>query len=110
MYASKRLRDGPILHWWILISFRNLKDFVPESGGTPIRSIIIATWRSGSTFLGDVLNSVPGNYYHYEPLLDHGIVQVRGPPLANTALRYINQLLNCNYTDMGQYCFSVIDC
>ncbi|XP_073981438.1 carbohydrate sulfotransferase 1-like [Rhodnius prolixus] len=85
------------------ISAKNLKDFVPESGGTPIRSIIIATWRSGSTFLGDVLNSVPGNYYHYEPLLDHGIVQVRGPPLANTALRYINQLLNCNYTDMDNY-------
>lgn len=66
-----------------------------------MRSIIIATWRSGSTFLGDILNSVPGNYYHYEPLLDHGIVQIRGPPKSLQALRYLKQLLNCNYTNMG---------
>ncbi|KAK9511459.1 hypothetical protein O3M35_000111 [Rhynocoris fuscipes] len=82
------------------IDIRNLS---PENNGTPIRSVIVATWRSGSTFLGDVLNSVPGNFYHYEPLLDHGIVQVRGPPLANNALNYISNLLNCNYTDMENY-------
>ncbi|KAL1131728.1 hypothetical protein AAG570_011341, partial [Ranatra chinensis] len=76
---------------------------VPELGGNPQRSIIITTWRSGSTFLGDVLNSIPGNYYHYEPLLDFGIVQVRGPPLANKAVHNIRQLLNCNYSDLGEY-------
>lgn len=82
---------------------RSLSDLVPALGGQPIRSIIIATWRSGSTFLGDILNSIPGNYYHYEPLLDHGIVQIRGPPRAKQALRYIKQLLSCNYTGMDEY-------
>jgi hypothetical protein len=70
-------------------------------GGTPVRSLIITTWRSGSTFLGDVLNSHPGNYYHYEPLLDYDIVQIRGEPLASGAIRNLRNLLNCNYTNMG---------
>nr|XP_024216815.1 carbohydrate sulfotransferase 4 isoform X2 [Halyomorpha halys] len=82
---------------------RPLSDLVPALGGQPLRSVIIATWRSGSTFLGDILNSVPGNFYHYEPLLDHGIVQVRGPPRSKESLRYIRNLLNCNYTDMDKY-------
>ena len=37
-------------------------------GGTPARAIIISTWRSGSTFMGDLLKSHPAAYYHYEPL------------------------------------------
>jgi hypothetical protein len=69
--------------------------------GTPVRSLIITTWRSGSTFLGDVLNSHPGNYYHYEPLLDYDIVQIRGEPLASGAIKNLRHLLNCNYTSMG---------
>jgi len=84
-------------------SATTVDDFVPERGGRPLRNIIVTTWRSGSTFLGDILNSVPANFYHYEPLLDHGIVQVRGPPLANLSLKYIRQLLNCNYSDMENY-------
>jgi hypothetical protein len=80
---------------------RSLEDLVPDMSGTPVRSLIITTWRSGSTFLGDVLNSHPGNYYHYEPLLDYEIVQIRGEPLATGAIKNLRNLLNCNYTDMG---------
>lgn len=75
---------------------------MPELGGQPIRSIIITTWRSGSTFLGDVLNSHPGNYYHYEPLLDYDIIQIRGAPLANDALQTLRDLLHCNYSSLGK--------
>ena len=33
------------------------------------RHILIATtWRSGSTFLGDLLNRYPGTFYSFEPL------------------------------------------
>ncbi|XP_042886800.1 uncharacterized protein LOC122262748 [Penaeus japonicus] len=32
------------------------------------RVIVLTTWRSGSTFLGDLLNAWPGAYYHFEPL------------------------------------------
>ena len=30
--------------------------------------IIVTTWRSGSTFLGSLLNTYPGTFYSYEPL------------------------------------------
>lgn len=82
-----------------------MSELVPESGGQPIRSIIVTTWRSGSTFLGDILNSYPANYYHYEPLLDFGIVQIRGPPNAQKALNVLSNLLNCNYTGLGKFHF-----
>ena len=86
----------------ILQCCRSLEDLVPDMNGTPVRSLIITTWRSGSTFLGDILNNHPGNYYHYEPLLDYGEIQIRGEPLATGAIKNLRKLLNCNYTDMGK--------
>ncbi|XP_012288506.1 carbohydrate sulfotransferase 4 isoform X2 [Orussus abietinus] len=85
------------------VNVSTLDDLLMEKGGKPMKSIILTTWRSGSTFLGDVLNSHPANFYHYEPLLDFGIVQVRGPPLAKKALHNIVSLLNCDYKDMDHY-------
>jgi hypothetical protein len=79
---------------------QNLKDFTPETGGTPIRSLILTSWRSGSTFFGDILNSMPGNFYHYEPLMTFGTVQIRND---KTALERLQKLLKCNYTDMYEY-------
>jgi hypothetical protein len=32
------------------------------------RILIVTTWRSGSTFLGDIINSAPGVFYSYEPM------------------------------------------
>uniref|UniRef100_A0A1B6DXR3 Sulfotransferase domain-containing protein n=1 Tax=Clastoptera arizonana TaxID=38151 RepID=A0A1B6DXR3_9HEMI len=85
------------------VSAKSLSDLVPELRGQPLRSIIITSWRSGSTFLGDVLNSHPGNYYHYEPLLDYDIIQIRGAPLSTAALQTIRDLLLCNYTYLDHY-------
>lgn len=82
---------------------KSLTDYTPATGGQPIRSVVITTWRSGSTFLGDILNTLPGNYYHYEPLLDFDIVQVREEPLATKAIRNIKHLLNCEYSAMNEY-------
>ncbi|CAG9858453.1 unnamed protein product [Phyllotreta striolata] len=81
----------------------NLEDFTLSTGGKPIRTIIITTWRSGSTFLGDILNSVPGNYYHYEPLLEYEIVRIRGYPYAERALRTLKNLLHCDYKKLRSY-------
>lgn len=80
-----------------------LENFTLSDGGQPVRNIIIATWRSGSTFLGDVINAVPGNFYHYEPLLDYGIVQIRGPPYGDSAIRTLKRLLMCDYKDLYNY-------
>lgn len=81
----------------------NLDEFIPEKGGNPIRSVIISSWRSGSTFLGELLDSVPGSYYHHEPLYTYKIVKIRGPPHDKNALKVIKKLLKCDYTNMQEY-------
>lgn len=81
----------------------HLTTLTPSTGGHPLRSVIITTWRSGSTFLGDILNALPANFYHYEPLLNYDIVQIRGEPKATAAVRNLRQLLTCNYTAMDAY-------
>lgn len=81
----------------------NLSALTPDTGGIPYQSVIVTTWRAGSTFLGDILNAMPGNFYHYEPLLNFDIIQIRGAPHAKRALYNLKQLLSCNYTDMEEY-------
>ncbi|CAL4122358.1 unnamed protein product, partial [Meganyctiphanes norvegica] len=82
---------------------KSAADLIPDQGGRPVRSIVITTWRSGSTFIGDILNSHPASYYHYEPLLDFDIVQVRSGSDAAQAKHNLRHLLTCNYTDMNHY-------
>ncbi|GAB0096019.1 hypothetical protein DMENIID0001_114680 [Sergentomyia squamirostris] len=86
---------------------KQLTDLTPETGGTPIRSLLFTTNRSGSTFFGEILNSMPGNYYHYEPLNHFGIAQIRNESdlKASLALSHIKKLLRCDYTgtDMRKY-------
>jgi hypothetical protein len=79
----------------------HLRDLDMESGGSPIRALVTTTWRSGSTFLGDILLSHPATYYHYEPLLHFGIEQVRTGRKAREALRVIKSLFNCDYSKLG---------
>lgn len=74
-----------------------------EIDGKPMRSVILTSWRSGSTFLGDVVNAHPANFYHYEPLLDYGIVQIREPPLADESLIRVVSLLKCEFKELGNF-------
>lgn len=46
---------------------------------------------------------MPGNYYHYEPLLDFDIIQVRDEPLATKAISNLKHLLNCDYAALTDY-------
>lgn len=73
------------------------------SNSNPFIAVILSTWRSGSTFLGDILNAMPANYYHYEPLLHYDIIQIRGRPHSKNALHTLRQLLLCNYTTLNDY-------
>uniref|UniRef100_A0A0P5M6N8 Carbohydrate sulfotransferase n=1 Tax=Daphnia magna TaxID=35525 RepID=A0A0P5M6N8_9CRUS len=41
-------------------------DAVPPPGK---RILIVTKWRSGSTFLGEIISSAPGVFYSYEPLI-----------------------------------------
>ncbi|KAK4318883.1 hypothetical protein Pmani_010147 [Petrolisthes manimaculis] len=69
----------------------------------PLKVIIATTWRSGSTFLEELLSSHPATYNHYEPLLYHGIRQVREEDDATQALQLINDLLSCRYAGHDKY-------
>ncbi|XP_045101105.1 carbohydrate sulfotransferase 5-like isoform X2 [Portunus trituberculatus] len=85
------------------LNTKRIEDLVPKYGGKPVRSLVITTWRSGSTFIGDVLQSHPGTYYHYEPLMDFDIKQVRHGTAAKQALHNLHHLLNCDYSEMDHY-------
>ncbi|XP_004926985.1 carbohydrate sulfotransferase 4 [Bombyx mori] len=82
---------------------QRLEDLVMETNGRPLRNIIISSWRSGTTFLGEVLNAIPGNYYHFQPLLKYGHVQLKRYSQIKTALSSIKSLLNCNFQGMDGY-------
>ena len=62
----------------------------------------MTSWRSGSTFLGDILTSHPATFYHYEPLIHHGIKQVRSGKLAEDAVNALKSQLNCSYDGLGK--------
>ncbi|XP_042879001.1 uncharacterized protein LOC122257645 [Penaeus japonicus] len=82
------------------LNVSSAKDLVLAEGGQPVRSLIVTSWRSGSTFMGDILRSHPGTYYHYEPLHDFGIKQVRSGGVAAQALHNLKHFLSCDYSEM----------
>jgi len=65
---------------WKLAPEYRISDNIPAESA---RNILIATsWRSGSTFLGDLLNHYPGTFYSFEPLhyLDNRQRNTNGTP------------------------------
>lgn len=84
-------------------SHQQLLDLIPESGGQPKRAMIATTWRSGSTFLGDILLSHPATFYHYEPLINYQIHQIRDGFLASKAVQVIESIFNCDYSNLGNF-------
>lgn len=62
----------------------------------PKRLLIVTTWRSGSTFLGQILSEHPGVYNHYEPLMHVGVEQIRpDDPRVDSVVLHLQDLLQC---------------
>lgn len=80
----------------------NLKNLILTEGGQPIRNLVMATWRTGSTFLSEIIDATPGNFYHYEPLLYNGYYDIKESD-ANSSLRVVKKLFSCDYSDMEEY-------
>lgn len=56
--------------------------------------LIVSTWRSGSSFFGQLLQSYPGVFYLYEPM--HGMVDDG----SNYQKReFLTKVLHCNFQD-----------
>ncbi|XP_050719845.1 carbohydrate sulfotransferase 4-like isoform X2 [Eriocheir sinensis] len=79
---------------------RPLSD-TPRPG--PLQVVIATTWRSGSTFLEELLTSHPAVYNHYEPLMQFGLKQIRDGEEAIRAQRLIHDLLSCRYQGQEDY-------
>ena len=64
------------------------------------RHVLVATtWRSGSTFLGDLLNRYPGTFYSFEPLhyIDHkyGAFSDNQDEKKEEHVRLVSQVFKC---------------
>ena len=89
--------------------FSKLSDLVHEQGGKPIINFILTTWRSGSTFLGAILDSHPANFYHFEPLqVFFSYKVIRELPESLIALKYLKFLFQCNYSKLGKPFFHLL--
>ena len=63
----------------------------------------MSSWRSGSTFLGDVFKTHPGTFYHLEPLHYFGLRQIKAEgQIAQESRDLIKSLIQCNFTELGK--------
>ena len=59
------------------------------------QTLILTTWRSGSTFLGDLLNQYPGSFYFFEPL--HYYSNVDEAYMSQTEESFLESLFKCKF-------------
>ncbi|XP_076064850.1 carbohydrate sulfotransferase 1-like [Oratosquilla oratoria] len=86
----------------VLKAYKNRHEEIPPDT-PPLRLIVVSTWRSGSTLLGEVLASYPGVYYHYEPLTPYGLHQISPGVLQNEVTDLLNKILHCQYSGLDEY-------
>ena len=89
---------APFGHWYILVG---LKKELSDSFTTLLK--VLSTWRSGSTFVGEVVHSHRDVFYHYEPFLHYDIRQVRANDVerAAEAVKTVKDLFSCRYDNLG---------
>lgn len=65
--------------------------------------LIVSSWRSGSSFIGEILSSFPASFYHFEPLMPYSRGKIRGAPKDKLGHDVIKKLFNCDYSEMREY-------
>ncbi|XP_045131714.1 carbohydrate sulfotransferase 1-like isoform X2 [Portunus trituberculatus] len=83
------------------LSSKTLRLWSP--GEVPLRVLLVTTWRSGSTFLGQVLAHHPAVFNHYEPFSPLGVRQVRSGREAFQSQQLLHRLMDCQYTGQDEY-------
>lgn len=78
---------------------------IPALGGNPQRVLIIASWRTGSTFLSELIASNLRNmrYFAYEPLLANFKNRVSSAPETQEAIDLLDNVMNCRYENVVDY-------
>ncbi|KAG0717381.1 Carbohydrate sulfotransferase 4 [Chionoecetes opilio] len=69
----------------------------------PLQVVIVTTWRSGSTFMEELLNSHPAVFNQYEPLTFFGLRRVRDGEMSRKAQAVIHDLISCKYEGQNEY-------
>ena len=62
------------------------------------RILIASTWRTGSSFVGDLIRSSPGAFYSFEPL--HFVdadARIESIPALSRSLRLLQSLYQCRF-------------
>eukprot|EP00092_Neocalanus_flemingeri_P003538 GFUD01003795.1.p1 GENE.GFUD01003795.1~~GFUD01003795.1.p1 ORF type:complete len:511 (+),score=108.02 GFUD01003795.1:67-1599(+) len=59
------------------------------------KTLILTTWRSGSTFLGDLLNHYPGTFYYFEPL--HYFDKTKKKSKSQNQTSFLKSLYSCQF-------------
>ena len=68
------------------------------------RVLVLSTWRSGSTFLGDLLKSYPGTFFTFEPL--HQLLKnlhLEEGTLVPTVRKLLRDIMTCNFHEQEGY-------
>ncbi|TDG44913.1 hypothetical protein AWZ03_008721 [Drosophila navojoa] len=76
--------------------YKNFTNFTLESGGQPVRSILITFHGSGLSGLLENLSRLPGAYHHFSPLIAYK-ERIKVMPQAMAAVDELHSLLNCDY-------------
>ena len=64
--------------------------------------LVATTWRSGSTFLGDLLNHYPGVFYYFEPLHYYSHMSEEERAEAEEPLEFLRSLYSCSFTESNE--------
>ncbi|XP_045625224.1 carbohydrate sulfotransferase 1 [Procambarus clarkii] len=90
-------------YWSIMEAVHNARPLSSQPRPKTLKVVIATTWRSGSTFLEELLASHSAVYNHYEPLLQFGLRQIRDGQDAVEAQKIIHDLLSCRYSGHEEY-------
>ena len=103
LLSKERIFINENLSKYPTLKIANLYKNIMEKGGRPITSLLVSSWRSGSSFVGQILSSHPVTYYNYEPLHQYGLVQLRYGPDAENAVGLISDILHCDYSSLDMF-------
>ncbi|XP_035707507.1 uncharacterized protein LOC110860089 isoform X2 [Folsomia candida] len=73
-----------------------LPDYIPRHA-KPKRNFIISTWRSGSSFLGEMIATHPGTIFFYEPFMFMKSQRIRSNENVTRVMEMINAMSECNF-------------
>lgn len=82
---------------------KSLKSMSIVNPNNVTKIIVLTYFRAGSSFFGDLLQQNWKTFYHFEPLHSMTYNSRIGDDKIDKAFHLFNGILNCNYTEMGEY-------